>query len=196
MRYERRLQLDGIGRTRLQDSGVAIEGGWSDSHILEPRDTLLEINQLRVCKFLDVASRKRVCLLDHIDRTLVRERQGAQQNRIHKREHGDAHSDAERQTDDDHSCRSGVSPHANQDAPEVLGQSVNPAHSPRLTALLLDLGNAAQSDPCEPPGLTMWQSGANVPFRQAVQVKLQLCIEIVLHESAPEQRPRSIDQVL
>ena len=87
-------------------------------------------------------------------------------------------------------------PYANQGIPEVPGQSVNPAQSPRLTALLLDLANAAQSYPCESPGFAGPHSGSNMLFRQSVQMESQLCIEILLHEFAPEQRTPSIKQVL
>jgi len=63
---------------------------------------------------------------------------------------------------------------------------VNPAHSPGLTALLLDLSNASQGYRREPPGFAWRFSGANMLFRQSVQVELQLCVEIVLQDLALE----------
>ena len=186
MRYGRGFQLDRIGRPGLQHPGVAIKGGWSDSYILESRDALLEINQLRVCEFLDMGSRERVCLLDDINRVLVRERQGSQQNRVHQRKHGDAHSDAERQTALDHSCRARVSPHADQRGAKVPNERIDPAHPPGLTTLLLDLRNASQGYPREPPGFAWRLSGANMLIRQSVKVELQLRVEIVLHGLAPQ----------
>jgi len=63
---------------------------------------------------------------------------------------------------------------------------VNPAHSPGLTALLLDLRYASQGYLREPPGFVRSFSGANMLFRQSVQVELQLCVEIVLHGLALE----------
>ena len=109
-----------------------------------------------------------------------------QENRVHQREHGHAHSDAERQAALDHSCGPRVSPNANQGMLEVPGQSVKPVQSPGLTALLLDLGNAAQSYPCESPGFARPHSGSSMLLRKSVQMELQLCIEILLHEFTPE----------
>ena len=83
VRHESCFQLHGVGRSRLEHSGIAVKSHRSYSYVFESRDTLLQVNQFRVCEFLDVGSRKRIRLLNHIDRILVRERQGSQQNRIH-----------------------------------------------------------------------------------------------------------------
>src|SRR5258706_14868945 len=97
MRYRRAFNLYRVGVADLEHFSITVEGGWHHGYILKALDVLLQIAQFRVGKFDEGRASRWVRLPDHLNRTLLRKRQGAQQDGIDQRKHCDTHSNSERQ---------------------------------------------------------------------------------------------------